>query len=224
VAQLILPTSRNTFYYQNFNTPGAKKPSSRSTPPARSRCIASAHRGFAGDAAQRAVARARRDDYVMKERASRLWFERTNNLLFRERYEANANFAAQNYNNWQSLGAFGNATRCSSTGSTTAGIGGTRGLRYKAVPFGETFYGENHQGKVDRIIRWFRLTAYQAVQKWGRDQLPEALVAPLDQHSPVGLQLPALRAPRGDGYDPEALGRPPAAVRELGMSRSRAAA
>src|SRR4051812_12195821 len=25
VAQLILPTSRNTFFYQNYNTPGAKK-------------------------------------------------------------------------------------------------------------------------------------------------------------------------------------------------------
>jgi hypothetical protein len=85
--------------------------SSRSTPPARWRCIASARsrirmvtprnmhwHGLQGD------------DYVMKDRATRLWFENTTKALFRQRYDANANFAAQNYNNWQSLGAFGNST------------------------------------------------------------------------------------------------------------------
>jgi hypothetical protein len=85
-----------------------------------------------------------------------------------QRYAANANFAAQNYNNWQSLGAFGNSTMYVDK-FDNRWHGGGRGLRYKSVPFGETFYGENHQGKVDRMIRWFRLTAYQAVQKWGLD-------------------------------------------------------
>ena len=41
-----------------------------------------------------------------------LWHEgqRHGNCLFKLRYAATANFAAQNYNNWQSLGAFGNST------------------------------------------------------------------------------------------------------------------
>ena len=39
-----------------------------------------------------------------------------------------------------------------------------KGLRYKSVPLGETFYGENHQGIVDTMIRWFRRTAVQAAQ------------------------------------------------------------
>jgi len=82
---------------------------------------------------------------------------------------------------------------------------GQRGFRYKSVPFGETFYGENHQGKVDRMIRWFRLTAYQAVQKWGRDALPQNLVAPLEQQSQWPYNFLHCVRPRGDDYDPERL-------------------
>jgi hypothetical protein len=204
VAQLILPTSRNTFYYQNYNTPGAKKTQQQIDATG----ALALHR-FCGIADSLVTPRNEPwhalagDDYVMKDRASRLYLERTNNILFKERYEANANFSSQNYNNWQSIGAFGNATMFIDR-FDNRWHHGTRGLRYKAVPFGETFYGENHQGKVDRIIRWFRLTAYQAVQKFGRDQLPEALVAPLNQHSPWGYNFLHCVRPRGDGYDPEA--------------------
>jgi hypothetical protein len=122
------------------------------------------------------------DDYVMKDRASGCGSRTPPSMLFRQRYDANANFAAQNYNNWQSLGAFGNSTMYVDK-FDNRWHGGGRGLRYKAVPFGETYYGENHQGKVDRMIRWFRLTAYQAVQKWGIEWLPENLRAPLQQDS-----------------------------------------
>jgi hypothetical protein len=139
----------------------------------------------------------------MKDRASRLWFESTTKQLFRQRYAANANFASQNYNNWQSLGAFGNSTMYIDK-FDNRWHGGGAGLRYKSVPFGETFYGENHQGKVDRIIRAFRLTAYQAVQKWGREALPANLVAPLMQDSQWGYMFLHCVKPRGDDYDPEA--------------------
>src|SRR5262245_56307201 len=77
-----------------------------------------------------------------------------------------------------------------------------RGLRYRSVPLGETFYGENHQGKVDRMIRWFKLTAYQAVQKWGRKALPQNLVAPLEQHSMWPYNFLHVVKPRDD-FDPE---------------------
>jgi hypothetical protein len=45
---------------------------------------------------------------------------------------------------------------------------GFKGVRYKAVPLGETFYAENHQGVVDRIYRWFSLTAQQAARNGAR--------------------------------------------------------
>lgn len=205
VAQLILPTSRNTFFYQNYNTPGQKKTQQQVDATgalALHRFCAIADslvtprnmhwHGLAGD------------DYVMKDRASRLWFETTKRTVFRQRYDSNANFAAQNYNNWQSTGAFGNATMYVDK-FDARWAGGGRGLRYKAVPFGETYYGENHQGKVDRMIRWFRMTAYQAVQKFGIDWLPETLYAPLQQDSQTTYNFLHCVRPRDNDYDPDAL-------------------
>ena len=182
-AEIILPTSRNTFYYQNFNWPGQKKTQQQID-------------GTGGLALHRFCAIAdslvtprnsfwhgltaggRNADYIMKDKATRLWFEDVTRILFQLRYAGNANFAAQNYNNWQSLGAFGNATMYVDAFDGRL-FGGEIGLRYRSIPLGETFYGENHQCKVDRMIRWFRLTAYQAVQKWGIDALPASLLSPL---------------------------------------------
>ncbi len=206
VAELILPTSRNTFFYQNFNWPGAKKTQQQVDATG----ALALHR-FCAIADSLVTPKnmqwhgLRGDPYIMKDRASKLWYEQVTEILFRLRYADIANFAGQNYNNWQSLGAFGNSTMYIDKfdGRWT---GGQRGVRYKSVPFGETFFGENHQGKVDRMVRWFKLTAYQAVQKWGREALPENLVAPLEQDSQWPYNFLHCVKPRDeDSYDPEAL-------------------
>jgi hypothetical protein len=205
IAELILPTSRNTFFYGNYNSPGAKKTQQQVDATG----ALALHR-FCAIADSLVTPRNKPwhglegDDYVMKDRASRLWFEYTAKDMFRLRYAAAANFAAQNYNNWQSLGAFGNATMFIDKVDARWHVG-ARGLRYKAIPFGETFYGENHQGRVDRMFRWFRLTAYQAVQKWGRAALPANLVSPLLQNSQWPYSFLHVVKPRGDDYDAESL-------------------
>jgi len=132
-------------------------------------------------------------------------FELAQKALFQHRYAATANFTGQNYNNWQSLGAFGNATMYVDTldGRRLANL---RGLRYRAVSLGETYYGENHQGIVDRIIRWFRLTAYQAAQKWGEDALPPNLFTSLHNGSQTLYDFLHCVKPRDeDEYDPDRL-------------------
>jgi len=73
------------------------------------------------------------------------------------------------------------------------------------VPLGETFYGENHQGMVDRVIRWFRMTAYQAAQRWGIENLPTGLLAPLEQRSQWLYNFLHCVRPRGEDYDPARL-------------------
>src|SRR5262245_7288997 len=183
-AQLILPTSRNTFFYQNYSWPGQKKTQQQVDASG----MLALHR-FAAICDSLLTPRnqtwhtlSANNDYVMKDRATRLWFEQVTKILFKLRYAPHANFSSQNNSNFQSLGAFGNATMYIDA-FDGGNYGGQLGLRYKAVPLGETFYGENHQGQVDRIIRWFRLTAYQAVQRWGFDALPAALHPALEQHS-----------------------------------------
>jgi len=205
VSELILPTSRNTFFYGNYNFPGQKKTQQQVDATG----ALALHR-FCAIADSLVTPRNQQwhglegDEYVMKDRASRLWFENTTKKLFRLRYAALANFAAQNYNNWQGLGAFGNSVMYVDK-FDGRWHHGTRGFRYKSVPFGECFFGENHQGKVDRIIRWFRLTAYQAVQKWGINALPDNLRAPLEQKSQWPYNFLHCVRPRGDDYDPERL-------------------
>ena len=205
VAQLILPTSRNTFYYQSYNSPGQKKTQQQVDATG----ALALHR-FCAIADSLVTPRNMQwhglqgNDYVMKDRASRLWFENTTKLLFRQRYDTNANFAAQNYNNWQSLGAFGNSTMYVDKYDYRL-HGGGRGLRYKSVPLGETFFGENHQGKVDRMIRWFRLTAYQAAQKWGEAALPENIRVKLGQDHTALFDFLHCVKPRENDYDADAL-------------------
>jgi hypothetical protein len=204
-AELIAPNFRNTFYYQNYNTPGVKKTQQQidaSGGLALSRFSAIVNslvtprnmmwHGIEAD-----------DEYVMKDRDTKLYFEAATRTLFRQRYASTANFFSQTIANWRSIGAFGNCTMF-----VDAFDGrwhhGMRGLRYKAVPLGETFFGENHQGQVDRMIRWFRLTAYQAVQKWGIDALPANLHAPLKQNSQWPYNFLHRVKPRDD-YDQERL-------------------
>ena len=183
-AELILPTSRNTFFYQNFTWPGQKKTQQQIDASG----MMALHR-FAAICDSLLTPRnmtwhtlSANDDYVMKDRATRLWFEKVTRILFKYRYAPNANFSSQNNSNFQSLGAFGNATMFIDA-FDGRDYGNQVGLRYKAVPLGECFFGENHQGRVDRIIRWFRMTAYQAVQKWGPAMLPAGLQSAYEQHS-----------------------------------------
>ena len=130
--------------------------------------------------------------YVMKDRPTRLYFPGTDAAVVPVRRSPIANFRGQNNANWRSLGGFGNATMFIDA-FDGRDYHGMRGLRYRSVPLGETFFGENHQGMVDRIFRWFRLTAYQAVQKWGIDRLPPALHAAYKQQQPMALRLHSLR-------------------------------
>ncbi len=100
-----------------------------------------------------------RDLWKMKE--VRLFYEEVNRLLFKHRYAPKANFAGQNQLNYKSLGAYG-------TGALfTDELQGDSGLRYKNIHLSEVYLKENHQGIVDSVLRYFPMTARQAMQKWG---------------------------------------------------------
>jgi len=182
VAELILPTYRNTFMFGNYNWPGQKK-TDRQVDATGMMALSR----FAAICDSLLTPRnsywhglEANDPYVMKDRATRLWFESTAKKLFKYRYAAQGNFSAQNQANYQSLGAFGNAQMFIDEFDAT--LSGVKGLRYKAVPMGELFYRENHQGMVDGFVRWFRLTARQAKQKWP-ETFPAVLQAALEANS-----------------------------------------
>lgn len=110
------------------------------------------------------------DRNLQKDRQVKLWFEEVNRILFRHRYAARANFASQNQQNYKSLGAYG--TGCMFVDE----MAGEPGIRYRNCHLAEVYFAENHQGIVDKVIRYFPLSARQAKQKWG-DKLPATILS-----------------------------------------------
>ena len=199
VAELILPHYRNTFMYGNYNFPGMKKTdrqvdSSGQLALSRFGAICDSLLTPRNQIWHQLEAN---DDYVMKDRATRLWFEKVTKLLFKHRYSASANFTSQNQQNYQVLGAFG--TMSMFIDRLDKGVG----IRYKAVPLGETFFRENHQGLIDGCIRWFRLKAYQAERMWP-GMLPPALQTALKANSQTDFNFLHAVLPRED-HDPKRL-------------------
>lgn len=200
VAELILPTSRNTFYYGSWNFPGQKKTDRQvdSTGAlALSRFVAILDslltpRNMMWHSLQAS------NEYVMKDRGVRLWFEQVTKLLFKYRYHPNANFSAQNCNHWQSLGAFGNGSLFI---DSYMGHDGFRGLRYLELPLGEIYWRENFQKQIDGFIRHFRLTAQQAIQQYGEDALSDRVKEYAKTSSQFPIQFIHRVCPRDD-YEP----------------------
>lgn len=184
VAELVLPTSRNTFMYGNFNWPGQKKTDKQVDATA----MMALHR-FGAILDSLVTPRNMQwhgltamDDDLAKDRQVKLWFEDVTRRLFKLRYAPIGNFASQNQNVYQSLGAFGNGSLF--IDQARDGLNNpVKGIRYKALPLGETFFRENHQGLICAFIRWFRLTPDQAIKQFGRDKLPPNLIAMADAHS-----------------------------------------
>jgi len=116
------------------------------------------------------------DPYLNKDRATKLYFEEVNRLLFKHRYAPQANFASQNQQNYLSVGAYG--TGCMYVDNLANGAG----LRYRAVHLAEIYFAENHQGMVDSAYRVFRLTARQARQMFGEENLPDKIVSALSSN------------------------------------------
>lgn len=205
-ASLIWPTSKNTFFYGNYNWQGVKKTeqqidSTGMLALTRFTSILDSMITPRNMIWQNIVAE---NDYLMKDRGVRLWFEQATKALFKERYADTANFMSQNQGVYTHLGAFGNGAMM--TEAYFAQGTGVRGLRYTNIPLGEVFFHQNFQGVIDGFVRWYRMTARQAVQKFGKDRLPPVLQYALEQHSEWTYNFLHRVGPRDD-YQPGDLGR-----------------
>jgi hypothetical protein len=177
VAEVLAPNQRNTFYKWSYNFPGMKKTDRQIDA---SGMLALNRFGAIVDSLitprnMQWHGLTASNPYVQKQRGVKLWFETATQLLFKQRYSPIANFMSQNQQNFQSLGAFGNMGMFI---DRAVGIRGEplKAIRYKALPIGEIFIRENHQGLVDAFIRAWRMTAKQAVAKFGVERVPQKLI------------------------------------------------
>src|SRR5258706_10349314 len=205
IAELILPTSRNTFEYGNYNWPGTKKTDRQIDATgmmALSKFAAICNSLLTPKNMMWHGLRAS-DDYVMKDRATQLWFERATKILFGLRYAQYSGFAGQISDCYTHVGACGTKGMFVDEFDTSQHPYQT-GIRYKSIPLGELFIHKNHQGIVDGFCRWFRLTARQCYQKWGAAKFPAILLPALQLGSEHLYDFLHRVCPQNE-YDPERL-------------------
>ena len=138
------------------------------------------------------------DKILMRNRNVRLWLDDLNDALFDYRYSPKANYASQQHEIYMGLGAFG-------TGTLFVDELAGGGIRYRAIHLGEVYFLENHQGLIDTAFRWFRYSARQAVQKWGKDALPEKIVKALEKTPEQMFEFLHIVMPNAE-LDPTLLG------------------
>lgn len=203
VARQVWPAYRNTFTSGNFNVPGEKKTSEQID----STAALALHRFMAicdsllTPRNQKWHLLGTDNEDLNKNREVKLWFEKANNKLFKLRYAPTSGFAAQNQQIWKQLGAFGNGPMFI---DELLSDDGTSGLRYKALPLGEVYLMENHQGIIDGFLRRFMLTARQVQQlsvKW-KFTIPAAIEAKLAKNPEFKFEFYHCVKPRAD-FDPE---------------------
>ena len=85
-------------------------------------------------------------------------------------------------------------------------------LRFSARHIAEIYVAENHEGKVDTVYRKYELTARQAEQKFGKNNLSDKIKKALE-HAPLD-KFPIINAiyPRGDTGKTTAKDKPFASV------------
>ena len=206
IASLIMPNYRNTFFYGSFNWPGEKKTQLQVDATGmmankRFGAICDSLISPRNEIYQQLTAEPDMP-YLLKDRATRLWYEQVTKILFKYRYHQMANFSAQNQANYQLLGAFGTMAMFVDAFDPSQHAYPVRGIRYRSIPLGELFLRENHQGMPDGCVRWFRMTAEQALQKFGKDGFPLALKSALEQKSQTLFSFLHRICPRTD-YDPD---------------------
>lgn len=125
------------------------------------------------------------------------WLERTRNLLFKVRYDADSGWITASQTCLRRMVAFGNAFMYVEEGNT--GHDSTDLIRYRHIPLNECYVDVNHQGVVDTFYRRYKLTARQAMQKYGERcpaMIKKAAESTTDSHTK--FDFIQCISPRGD--------------------------
>lgn len=130
-------------------------------------------------------------DHALSEDAEvRAYTDEVTRILFAVRYSPRANFASQANEVYGSVGAF-------SAGVLFIDDAIGRGIRYRNIPFYEVYFEEDHQGLVDTVYRKFKLSARQAVQRFGKE-VPEDITKAIEKNPEQPFDFIHAVMPRAD--------------------------
>lgn len=173
IADVLIPELRNTFRPENENTPGEKKTAKQidATPYIALDQFSAILDSLLTPRTQTWHQLAPGTEELKENREVQLYLDNATRILFKHRYSEHSNFASQNLMVYQMLGSMGTAIMFVDPLMSGPGI------RYKSIPVGQIYIRENHQGIVDTVFRYFRLTARQArIQFEKTGNLPEEIL------------------------------------------------
>jgi hypothetical protein len=169
VSELVLPNMSNTFFEGGYSLTQAQKKDQKrfdgSAEIAATR-LASTMESLLTPRNSRWHGISTDNPNLNKLRRVREWQDTTTDILFKHRYSSQANFGSQAFEHYLSVGVLG--TGCMFVDKLLP-----RGFRYAQIHVAQVYFYENHQGIVDEALRPFKLTAKQAAQKFGEDNLPD---------------------------------------------------
>jgi len=137
------------------------------------------------------------DKTLKKNRQVRMFFDDLNETLYNFRYRPIANFVGNSQQVYLGLGCYGNGVLYVDQPDDS------KGLRYRNIHIGETYFAENHARVIDTVYRAFFMTARQIVQR--RDwKIPEAILEAVKNPQQMDKKYEVLHCvyPRAD-YDPQ---------------------
>jgi hypothetical protein len=106
------------------------------------------------------------DQSLVSNPEVRDYFDVLNDTLYSRRYEPDANFSSQANESFLNLGAFG--TQCLFVDYQKGA-----GLKYESVHLSNVFFDVNWMNEVSVVYRLKELTAGQAIEEFGEDNVPK---------------------------------------------------
>lgn len=127
------------------------------------------------------------DSTLNRDKQTQMWFDEVTRILFKRRYTPSANYSANQWKAYKSLGAFGTGVIFLDSWEGQN--------RYKTIHLGDIYIDENHQGVIDTVYRKLCMTGRQIVQRWGLETLPEKMQEqvkekPDEQHELLHVVMP----------------------------------
>jgi hypothetical protein len=127
------------------------------------------------------------------------WCEAATDRLFKMRYAAHAGAGAAYGQDRRQLGCYG-------TGPLWIDEWKGRGMFYKTLHLSEVFIDQDFRGAVDTVHRKFELTARQAREQFGEENLPPKIRKALEQEKTCGEKFQFLHIVRpNERYEVERL-------------------
>lgn len=114
------------------------------------------------------------DQRVNENQEAAEWYDRLTDKLFQLRYSPFGNFGNQQFETYLSGVLFGDGIK-----KVEEHLG--KGITYKACHVAEHCFIENKSGAIDSDWRKYKLTARQAVQTFGLDNLPSTIQRAFDK-------------------------------------------